>query len=135
MAALALTRIGTSMIKKSSLRKAIKSSMKQLKETSNRSPINIGPLKDIIDAEHATICRKNYVLAEGSFSSAIENASKTGRTHLEALAYERFGNHHLIRGNQEFAYEKLKMSHSLYGKWGAQLKCDLLERKFPGLLD
>jgi hypothetical protein len=66
---------------------------------------------------------------------AIENASKVGRTYVEALAYERYGNHHLIRGNQWLASEKLKMSHTLYAKWGARLKCELMERKFADLLD
>jgi hypothetical protein len=135
MAALALTQVGTSKIKKSSLREVIKSSMKQVKKLSKKSPINLGAFKDLIEAEHATICRKNYVSAEESFSLAIENASKVGRTYVEALAYERYGNHHLIRGNQGLASEKLKMSHTLYAKWGARLKCELMERKFADLLD
>eukprot|EP00956_Cyclotella_meneghiniana_P018119 scaffold29929_cov75-Cyclotella_meneghiniana.AAC.1 len=71
---------------------------------------------------------------EQNFISAIELFSKLGRTHLEALAWERFGAHYLKCGNQELAYEKLRKAHKLYRKWGARAKCELMEKEYSDLL-
>ena len=113
------------------LRKAIKSSRKFVKRFCYKSPINFNPIRNLLEAEyasymHCSLCSsvctnyQNYMLkcGEQNFISAIELFSKLGRTHLEALAWERFGAHYLKCGNQELAYEKLRKAHKLYRKWG-----------------
>lgn len=133
MSAIALLQGGAS--NKRRLRKAISSSRKFIKKMSIQSPINFNPISDLLEAEYAiymhcslrsSVCTnyQSYMFKCGEqyFISAIELFSKLGRTHLEALAWERFGTHHLTCGNQELAYEKLRKAHKLYRKWGKSIK-------------
>eukprot|EP00804_Cyclotella_cryptica_P021476 CCRYP_005799-RA/>CCRYP_005799-RA protein AED:0.04 eAED:0.04 QI:150/1/1/1/0.83/0.85/7/550/1028 len=114
-------------------KKVIASCRKILKKIYQESPINFGHYQHLMEAEYAAF-HKKFDSAERKFSLAIEHASKSGVTHIHALAWERLGYCHLIRDNREIAYEKLRTSHKLYNKWGAKLKCQLMERKFKGLL-
>jgi len=156
MTALALLA-QTKETKDTQLNKVIASCRKTLKNGCEESSINFGHYRHLLEAEFAAL-HKKFNAAEQHFSLAIEHASNSGVTHIHALAWERFGYCNLMRDDRDLAYEKLRTSHKLYNKWGkisifvncilhvdqdksyfsnlkgARLKCQLMERKFKGLL-
>jgi hypothetical protein len=86
----------------------------------------------LIEAECATFL-KHFASAERSFSLSVERASASGATHIEALAWERWAHCHLTRGDLDVAYEKLRIAHNLYAKWGEISSVDVLilyEKKY-----
>ncbi|KAL3798194.1 hypothetical protein HJC23_005755 [Cyclotella cryptica] len=116
MTALALLAQGKES-RKRNLKKVIESSRKMLNKERKESSSNAGHYQHLIEAEYATF-NKKFDLAERHFSLSIEQASNSGVTHIHALSWERFGYYYLIRDDQDSAYEKLRMAHRIYAKWG-----------------
>ncbi|KAL7520344.1 hypothetical protein ACHAWX_005068 [Stephanocyclus meneghinianus] len=123
MTALAFAPIKGS--RKTNVMKAIKSSRKSVEKISKKSPINFDHFRHLIEAEYATFL-KQFASAERSFLLSVEHASESGATHLEALAWERWAHCHLTLGDLDVAYEKLRIAHNLYAKWGEISSLDAL---------
>jgi len=103
--------------RKRHLNKIIKSCRKTLMNGMKKSLINARHYQHLIEAEYATF-HKKFDTAERYFSLSIEAAATSGVTHIHALAWERFGYYYLMRDDRDLAYEKLRMAHTIYTKWG-----------------
>ncbi len=110
----------------------LKKQQKKLKKWSHYSPANFLHKYHLVKAI-TSFMEEKYNEAATYFDLAIENASKSGYIHEEAMACEAAANFWKNQKKPDFSAIYIKKAHSLYKKWGADAKCNDLADSYPEL--
>ncbi|MGE5656699.1 MAG: AAA family ATPase [Actinomycetota bacterium] len=105
----------------------------KMKLWADHAPMNFQHKYELVEAEKARVLGK-FLEAEELYEKAITGARKNGYLHEEALAYELAAEFYLTRGLERIAQTYMTEAHYSYIRWGAQVKIEDLEARYPQLI-
>ncbi|HEY9600239.1 MAG TPA: AAA family ATPase, partial [Allocoleopsis sp.] len=93
-------------------------------------PVNFQHKYDLVEAEKARVLSQNLDAME-FYDRAIAGAKEQGFLHEEALAAELAAQFYFERGRENVARDYLTQSYYAYAQWGAAVKIQDLEARYP----
>ncbi|MBF0238946.1 MAG: AAA family ATPase [SAR324 cluster bacterium] len=121
-------------LKRARLLKEVADNQKKMKKWADNAPANFLHKYYLIEAERARCSRKES-RARQFYNLSIEYSRKHGYIQDEALANELFGKFWMEQSEPEVGQLYLTKGRHLYHLWGADNKCEFLDRHFPQLLN
>ncbi|MBO0348125.1 AAA family ATPase [Phormidium pseudopriestleyi FRX01] len=104
----------------------------KMKKWAELGPMNYQHKYELVEAEKARVLGRSLE-AMDAYERAIAGAKENGYLPEEALGYELASNFYRDRHQDKFADTYLTESSAIYTKWGAKIKVDQLEAKYPQL--
>ena len=123
----------TNKKKKKKYLKIILNNQKKFKEWTEHAPVNYSHKYLLIEAEIFRL-KEDFHQALKLYNKAIDLAQKNGYRQDEAIANELTAKYLLSMNMEKTAIEYLKDAHYLYNLWGAKIKTQSLEDKYPTIL-
>jgi PAS domain S-box-containing protein len=111
----------------------VKANQERLKHWAHHAPSNFQHKYDLVEAEKYRVLGKNYEAGDW-YDRAIFLAKENGYTQEEALANELAAKFYLHWGKEKFAAGYMQEAYYGYARWGAKVKTDDLEQRYPQLL-
>lgn len=105
----------------------------KMKLWANHAPMNFLHKFHLVEAEKARVLGK-FLEAEEFYEKAISGACENEYIQEEALAYELAAKFYVERGRLKISQTYMKEAHYAYTRWGAKVKVEDLEAKYPQLL-
>jgi len=97
------------------------------------APMNFQHKYDLVEAEKARVLGQEWQAAK-LYDKAIAGAKENQYLHEEAIAYELAAEFYLAQGMKKIAQTYLKDAHYCYQQWGALVKAEDLESRYPHFL-
>lgn len=119
--------------RKAGLSGKLKKSLQLIKPWALNSPVNFGAKYELLLAEQAA-AGHDYKKAVEYYSSAASKARKQAMHHLAGMIHERWSELEQSMGIIQQAEFLIKEAWVDYTNWGAQVKINALEKKYPVLL-
>jgi len=105
----------------------------KMQNWANHAPMNFQHKLDLIEAEKARVLGHNWQASE-QYDRAIVGARENGYLQEESLANELAAQFYLSHGREKVAQAYLTEAYYGYLRWGAVVKVNDLETKYPHLL-
>ncbi|HIK15566.1 MAG TPA: response regulator [Leptolyngbyaceae cyanobacterium M33_DOE_097] len=105
----------------------------KMQNWASHAPMNFQHKLDLVEAEKARILGHNWQASE-QYDRAIVGARENGYLQEESLANELAAQFYLSHGREKVAQAYLTESYYGYLRWGAIVKVNDLETKYPHLL-
>ncbi|MCT7969363.1 AAA family ATPase [Laspinema sp. D1] len=104
----------------------------KMRKWAELGPMNYQHKYELVEAEKARVLGHSLEAIDG-YERAITGAKENGYLPEEALAYELASNFYRHRHQDKFADTYLTEAYAIYTKWGAKIKVEQLEAKYPQL--
>jgi predicted ATPase/signal transduction histidine kinase/tRNA A-37 threonylcarbamoyl transferase component Bud32 len=111
----------------------INANQEKMQKCAYHAPMNFLHKFHLVEAEKARVLGQ-IIEAEEFYELAISGAAENEYLQEEALAYELAAKFYLARGRNKIAQTYMKEAHYTYTRWGAKIKVEDLEAKYPQLL-
>ncbi|MEC4985583.1 MAG: GAF domain-containing SpoIIE family protein phosphatase [Oscillatoria sp. PMC 1068.18] len=111
----------------------VESNQAKMRDWASHAPMNFQSKYELVEAEKARI-RGEIAVAIAHYDSAIELARESGYLQEMAIAAERAADLCQAWGRERFAQLYLVDAHYAYFRWGAGMKVEQLQQKYPQLL-
>jgi predicted ATPase/signal transduction histidine kinase/tRNA A-37 threonylcarbamoyl transferase component Bud32 len=125
--------VGGSNSEKAAWLNRINANQEKMQKWAHDAPINFLHKFHLVEAEKARVLGQ-IIEAEEFYDRAISGAAENEYLQEEALAYELAAKFYLARGRNKIAQTYIKDAHYAYTRWGAKVKVEDLEAKYPQLL-